>query len=190
MSIRETEMVFPATNGIVLTSGNLRDITIESGPMTSISVAKKSFLKGGVTMRRMQASTRYAVELEAQVQQSLWSESVRGTDGMQRSRAEGGAKWDWQTGGGSPWLTIFGPGDCTNLQSECRGDNVDRALKLNVSDGGHVRISFEVLDNTETVSQIVFPVSWGIREGYSSAHSYRKSPEELSRSICATQVRS
>ena len=93
---------------------------------------------------------------------------------MQRSRAEGGAKWDWQTGGGSPWLTIFGPGDCTNLQSKCRGDNVDRALKLNVSDGRHVRISFEVLDNTDTVSQIVFPVSWGIREGYSSAHSYSK----------------
>ncbi len=70
MSISETEMVFPATNGIVLISGNIRDITIESGPMTSIAVAKKSFLKGGVTMGRMQASKSYAVELEEQVQQS------------------------------------------------------------------------------------------------------------------------
>jgi hypothetical protein len=35
-------------------------------------------------------------------------------------------------------------------------------------------MSFEVLENTDTVSQIVFPVSWGIREGYSRAHSYSK----------------
>ncbi len=86
---------------------------------------------------------------------------MRGADGVQRSRAEGGAKWDWQTGGGSPWLTVFGPGDCTNLQSECRGDNIDRAFKLNISGGGHARISFEVLENTDTVSQIVFPGVFG-----------------------------
>ena len=36
-------------------------------------------------MGRMQAPTSYEVELEEQVQQSWWSESFRGADGVQKT---------------------------------------------------------------------------------------------------------
>ena len=102
--------------------------------------------------------------------ESWWDSEVIGSDGVSRSRAEGGAKWDWTTGG--PWLTLFAPGDCMSPQAECSQDNVDRAIKFNVSDGGSTRVGFEILEGV--VSQINFPVSWGIREGVANsvAHSY------------------
>jgi len=169
-TVSETQVLLPATNGILISSGNLRDITVESGPITSISVNKKSFLKGGLTVGPLEPALSYSSDLKENVHESWWDSEVIGSDGVSRSRAEGGAKWDWTTGG--PWLTLFAPGDCMSPQAECSQDNVDRAIKFNVSDGGSTRVGFEILEGV--VSQINFPVSWGIREGVANsvAHSY------------------
>ena len=85
-----------------------------------------------------------------------------------RSPAEGGSRWDWSAGG--PWLTVFGNGDCQAPQSTCTTDNVDRSIKFNTSDGDLTRIDFEVLHGV--MSQIAFPVTWGIRQGEDKPHSY------------------
>lgn len=165
-SVSETEVLFPATNGIMLTTGNLEDITVESGAMTSMAVSKKSFLKGGITVGPLEPSTIYSAALEQHVQESWWDGGSAGSDG--RPRSEGGAKWDWTTGG--PWLTLFAPGDCKYPQTECTEDNVDRAIKFNVSDGGVTRVDFEVMEGV--VSQIQFPVTWGVRQGDVIDHGY------------------
>jgi len=57
-TVSETQVLLPATNGILISSGNLRDITVESGPITSISVNEKSFLKGGLTVSNQHSATR------------------------------------------------------------------------------------------------------------------------------------
>ena len=175
-TISDTEITMPATNGILLTSGNLRDITVESGPMTSIAVRKPSFLKGGVTFGPLVRQERFSEELLQNVHDSWWAHdpivtgpaTARHPD-TRRSPAEGGAKWNWNISEG-PWLTLFGPGDCRDPQGECIDDNVDRAIKFNVSNGGLTRVDFDVMEGV--VSQISFPVTWGLRPGALTAHSY------------------
>ena len=165
--VSETQVMFPATNGILLSSGNLKDITVESGSMTSVAVEKESFLYGGITVGPMYSMNSFSKKLKEQVHESWWTGPVDDKSKL-RSPAEGGAQWNWTAGG--PWLTVFGNGDCRAPQSACTADNVDRSLKFNTSDGDLTRIDFEVLEGL--VSQIAFPVSWGIRQGDSKPHSY------------------
>ena len=129
-SVSETRVLFPATNGIMLTTGNLEDISVESGPMTSMAVAKKSYLKGGATVGPLEARTRYSPELSQYVQQSWWDSGLTDSEGKERSRSEGGAKWDWTSGG--PWLTLFAPGDCMHPRSMMRqrGARLRRPLRV------------------------------------------------------------
>jgi hypothetical protein len=166
-SVSETQVLFPATNGILLSSGNLKDITVESGSLTSVAVEKESFLHGGITVGPMQSMKNFSKTLKEQVHESWWT-GLADDMGKLRSPAEGGAQWNWKAGG--PWLTVFGNGDCRAPQSKCTADNVDRSLKFNTSDGDLTRIDFEVLEGV--TSQIAFPVSWGIRQGDSKPHSY------------------
>ena len=166
-SVSETQVLFAATNGILLSSGNLHDITAESGSLTSVAVKKRSFLQGGVTVGAMHKTESYSHELKENVQDSWWA-GLSEQEGTVRSPAEGGSRWDWSAGG--PWLTVFGNGDCQAPQSTCTTDNVDRSIKFNTSDGDLTRIDFEVLHGV--MSQIAFPVTWGIRQGEDKPHSY------------------
>ena len=63
-SVSETQVLFAATNGILLSSGNLHDITAESGSLTSVAVKKRSFLQGGVTVGAMHKTESYSHELK------------------------------------------------------------------------------------------------------------------------------
>ncbi|EKX44912.1 hypothetical protein GUITHDRAFT_139506 [Guillardia theta CCMP2712] len=149
----ENNVLFPSTNGIIITTGNLQDITAESGPLHSLSVSQLSYFRRGLTVGYLEPSTSYSSLLDENVQDSWWSQ------GTSLGKSEGGSKWLWNNG---PWFTMFdtrtGPGE----------SSLPRGMLFNTSDSDS-RVSF--LTRAGSVAQIEFPMVWGT-QSYNISHTY------------------